>query len=112
MTRRQDNGFIAQLYLLSAYDDLWENVLPHLSRHRVVYECVDVSKLSPNSYALLCMAYDIEYGTSHTDLNDLSSDEVVDFDIFCALCCAIVINAYGHDAVRVAARRKRGEKNG
>ncbi len=111
MTRRQDNGFIAQLFLLSADEKLWEAVLPTLSRHRVSYECIDVFDMTENSYALLCMAYDIENGTSHTDIGDLTNEEIVDFDTFCLVCCAFVICAFGNDAIRIAAKRRK-DSNG
>lgn len=107
LTRRQDNGFIAQLFLLSADERLWNTVLPSLFRHRVGYESIDVCAMTDNAYALLCMAYDMETGTSHTDIGDLCDEEVVDFDTFCVVCCAFVIAAFGNDAVRIAAKRRK-----
>ena len=34
-------------------------------------------------------SYDLGNGTSHTDIEDLSNDEVVDFDLFRMVCSAI-----------------------
>lgn len=46
---------------------------------------------------------DMECGSAHTDLLDLSDDEVVDLDVFCT---AVVIVAYGMDAIKIAKKQR------
>ena len=51
-------------------------------------------------------ALDLEYGSAHSDLLDLSDDEVVDFDVFRMICYAVAISAYGLDAVKVSEKQR------
>jgi len=39
-----------------------------------------------NPHNLFTTALDLEYGSAHSDLLDLSDDEVVDFDVFRMIC--------------------------
>ena len=53
---------------------------------------------------------DIQYGSSHIDLYELTLDEIVDFDAFRVICNSVAICLYGMDAVKVAEKRKRYKK--
>ena len=112
LTHRNDNGFIAQLFLLSAEETLWKQVSDFLFDGKFSYGEVSRFGLTDNAYTFFCMAYDLENGTSHTDIGDLSDDEVVDFDVFRMVCNAVVIRAYGFDAIRIAGKRKKEDRRG
>ena len=51
-------------------------------------------------------ALDLEYGSAHSDLLDLSDDEVVDFDVFRIICYGVAISAYGLDAIKVSEKQR------
>ena len=72
LTHRNDNGFIAQLFLLSADETLWGRVAGLLVDGAFRYGEVSRFDLSDEAYSFFCMAYDLENGTSHTDIGDLS----------------------------------------
>lgn len=110
-SRRKDHSFTAQTFLLSASKTLWERAQDILCLSGFIYDCMDISSFSSEDYALYCAAMDMEHGTSHCDIEDLSNDEVVDFDVFRSICYAVCIYVYGHDAVVIANRRKRKQKN-
>ena len=93
-TRRRDNNFAAQLYLLTVSETLWKRISRHIYYDHVEYASVWLDELPVNDYALFSIASDLESGTDHTDIEDLSNDEVVDFDIFRAVCHAITICAF------------------
>jgi len=59
-----------------------------------------------NPHNLFTTALDLEYGSAHSDLLDLSDDEVVDFDVFRMICYAVAISAYGLDAIRVSEKQR------
>lgn len=75
-----------------------------------MYDCIDLKNIHPNDYTLFCAAMDIQYGGHHCNVDELSNDEVVDFDVFRAICYAVCIYVYGHDVVVIANRRKRSRK--
>ena len=94
--RGNDKNLIAQLFILTATES---------------------RAFSENDYLFYCIAYDLGNGTSHTDIEDLSNDEVVDFDLFRVVCSAIAISVYGYDAIRVSERfrkhkRRKSRKGG
>ncbi len=111
-TRRKDNSFTAQTFLLSASQNLWEKAKEVISPSGFLYDCMDISGFSSEDYTLFCAAMDMEYGGSHCDIEDLSNDEVVDFDVFRAICYAVCIYVYGRDVVFIANKRKRIRKKG
>lgn len=111
-SRRKDNSFLAQTFLLSCSKDLWERAKDVFCTGRYIYDCMDLKNIQPNDYTLFCAAMDIQYGGHHCDIEDLSNDEVVDFDVFRAICYAVCIYVYGRDVVSIANKRKRRGKNG
>lgn len=78
MTRRKDASFIAQLFLLSTFDELWSKAKESLYVDHVEYSEMDLKGVSENDYPCYCASVDMRYGSSHTDLYDLSNDEAVD----------------------------------
>lgn len=110
-SRRRDNSFVAQTFLLSSSKTLWEKAREALGSSGFAYSHMNIGGFSSEDYTLFCAAMDMEYGGSHCDIEDLSNDEVVEFDVFRAICYAVCIYVYGLDAVVIANQRKRNRKN-
>ena len=119
--RGNDKSLIAQLFVLTATESLWNASEAAIGKSSISYLDIDFRAFSENDYLFYCIAYDIKNGTSHTDIEDLSNDEVVDFDLFRVVGSAIAISVYGYDAIRVSERfrkhkrrksRKGGQKHG
>lgn len=108
---RHDNNFLAQLYLLTASKELWHIVSKSICSDGVIYDDVSLAGPSINDYTLFNIAADMEYGSEHAEMEDLTNDEIVDFDVFRTVCHAITIAAYGMDAVRVAERKPKRRKH-
>ena len=109
-SRRKDNSFAAQIYLLSASGTLWEKTRDCICSGGISYTDVDIAGITPEDYTLYCAAMDFENAGSHTDIEDLSNDEVVDFEVFRAICYAVCINAYGTEVTVISERRKKYRK--
>lgn len=109
--RKPDRALIAQIFLLSAYDELWQESFLSLTKQGFQYAEIDFEHLDINAQDLLMTAIDMEYGSAHADLLDLSDDEVVDFDVFRTICTAVVIGAYGMDAIKIAEKQRPKRKN-
>jgi hypothetical protein len=107
-TRKASNNLIAQIFLLSAYESLWVEAKKVLERNCVVYSALGltIKEIDVNPHNLFTTALDLEYGSAHSDLLDLSDDEVVDFDVFRMICYAVAISAYGLDAVKVSEKQR------
>ena len=115
--RGNDKSLIAQLFVLTATESLWCASDEAIGKSSVSYLDIDFRAFSENDYLFYCIAYDLGNGTSHTDIEDLSNDEVVDFDLFRVVCSAIAISVYGYDAIRVSERfrkhkRRKSRKGG
>lgn len=119
--RGNDKNLIAQLFILTATESLWNASDDAIGKSSISYLDIDFRAFSENDYLFYCIAYDLGNGTSHTDIEDLSNDEVVDFDLFRVVCSAIAISVYGYDAIRVSEQfrkhksrksRKGGRKHG
>ena len=108
-TRKASNKLIALIFLLSVYESLWNEAKKVLERNSVVYSALEltVNGIDVNSHNLFITALDLEYGSAHSDLLDLSDDEVVDFDVFRMICYAVAISAYGVDAIKVGEKQRR-----
>lgn len=96
-TRKVSKKFMAQIFLLSAYEPLWNETKKVLERNCVVYSELEIGAegIDVNAHNLYLTAFDLEYGSAHSDPPDLSDDEVVDFDVFRMICYAVAISAYG-----------------
>ena len=107
-TRKASNNFIAQIFLLSAYESLWNEAKKVLERNCVVYSALEISikGIEVNPHNLFMTALDLEYSSVHSDLLDLSDDEVVDFDVFRMICYAAAISAYGLDAIKISEKQR------
>ena len=107
-TRKASKNLIAQIFLLSAYESLWVETKKVLERNCVVYSALEltIKGIDVNPHNLFTTALDLEYGSAHSDLLDLSDDEVVDFDVFRMICYAVAISAYGLDAIRVSEKQR------
>ena len=83
-TRRVNENFMAQIFLLSAYELLWNETKKVLEQNCVIYfdRKINAEGVDVNAHNLYLTAFDLEYGSAHSDLLDLSDDEVVDFDVF------------------------------
>ena len=94
--------------MLSAYESLWVETKKVLERNCVVYSALEltIKGIDVNPHNLFTTALDLEYGSAHSDLLDLSDDEVVDFDVFRMICYAVAISAYGLDAIRVSEKQR------
>ena len=115
--RGNDKSLIAQLFVLTATESLWSASDDAIGKSSISYLDIDFRAFSENDYLFYCIAYDLGNGTSHTDIEDLSNDEVVDFDLFRVVCSAIAISVYGYDAIRVSERfrkhkRRKSRKGG
>lgn len=118
-TRKVSENFMAQIFLLSAYEPLWNETKKALDRSCVIYSDLKLGTegIDVNAHNLYLTAFDLEYGSAHSDLLDLSDDEVVDFDVFRMICYAVAISAYGFDVIKISEKkrskhRKRKRKEG
>jgi len=92
LIHRKDNVLLAQTYILSATDSLWEKAKSCICKDGIHFREVSFHDFSGSDYLFYCIAYDIANGTSHTDIEDLANDEVIDFELFRLICNAIVIH--------------------
>lgn len=79
-TRKASKNLIAQIFLLSSYESLWVEAKKVLERNCVVYSALEISikGIDVNPHNLFTTALDLEYGSAHSDLLDLSDDEVTE----------------------------------
>lgn len=107
LTRKNEYSFIAQIFLLSISETMWQSAKDVLYSGRIDYSNMDIRKFGNNDYLYFCAAMDLQYGSSHTGINDLSNDEVIDFDAFRMICHAVAIFVYGMDTVRIAEKKRK-----
>jgi hypothetical protein len=113
MVKKADNFATAQLYLLSAHEELWQETRKVLEADGVVYSAMAdaVSELDADAFELYLAASVWEYGTVSADYADLSDEEAVSFDVFRVVCYAVPIGLYGMDAIKISERRPAKQKN-
>ena len=113
MVKKADNSATAQLYLLSAHEELWQETRKVLEADGVVYSAMAyaVSDLDADAFELYLAASVWEYGTVSADYADLSDEEAVSFDVFRVICYAVPIGLYGMDAIKISERRPAKQKN-
>ena len=107
LTRKNEYSFIAQIFLLSISETMWQSAKDVLYSGRIDYSNMDIRRFGNNDYLYFCAAMDLQYGSSHTGINDLSNDEVIDFDAFRMICHAVAIFVYGMDTVRIAEKKRK-----
>ena len=113
MVRKAEQPLIAQLYLLSAHEALWQEARKVLEADGVVYSAMadTVSELDADAFELYLAAFVWEYGAVFTDYADLSDEEAVSFDVFRVVSYAVPIGLYGMDAIKISERRPEKQKN-
>ena len=113
MIRRVEQPLIAQLYLLSAHEELWKETQKVLEADGVVYSAMAdaASELDADAFELYLAASVWEYGAFSADYADLSDEESVFFDVFRVICYAVPIGLYGTDAIKISERRPAKQKN-
>lgn len=110
-TRKADSILVAQIFLLSAYDELWQEARKVTEQNCIVFSALEIGAdgMNLNAYNLFLAAWDLEYGSTHLNYLDLSDDEAVGFDVFRVICYAAAISAYGLDVIKISEKqRKRG----
>lgn len=110
-TRNRDGRLLAQLYLLSAGEGLWERIVPALADGRIEYYAIHIGDMTVEEYTLYSVAMDLQFGTNRTEIEDLSNDEVVEFSLFRVICYAMAIAAFGYDVIRIAEKKPKHKKN-
>lgn len=104
LMRKPSRNYMAQIFLLSAYDELWKEAKTVIQRNDVLYSELKfgVQGIDIRAYHLYLTAMNFEYGLAHINILDLSDDETVDFDVFRIICYSAAICAYGMDAVKIS----------
>ena len=94
MVKKADNSVVAQLYLLSAHEELWQETRKVLEADGVVYSAMAyaVSELEADAFELYLAASVWEYGAVHAEYAHLSDEEAVSFDVFRVICYAVRSN--------------------
>lgn len=111
-TGKADGILIAQIFLLSAFDELWREARKVIEQNCIVFSALEIGAegIDLNAYKLLLAAWDLEYGSTHLNYLDLSDEETLDFDVFRVICYAAAISAYGLDVIKISEKqRKRKE---
>ena len=113
LVRKTEYSLIAQLYLLSAHEALWQETRKVLEADGVVYSAMAdaVSELDADAFELFLTASVWEYCAVSADYADLSDEEAVSFDVFRVVCYAVPIGLYGADAIKISERRPAKQKN-
>ena len=112
MVKKADNSATAQLYLLSAHEELWQETRKVLEADGVVYSAMadEVSALDADAFELYLAASVWEYGAVSADYANLSDEEAVSFDVFRVVSYAVPIGLYGMDAIKISERRPGKQK--
>ena len=112
MIRRVEQPLIAQLYLLSAHEELWKETRKVLDSDGVVYSAMAdaVSELDADAFELYLAASVWKYGAISAEYADLSDEEAVSFDVFRAICYSVFLGLYGMDAVKISERKPKKQK--
>ena len=71
-SRRKDNSFTAQTFLLSASKDLWSRADDVFRSGGYIYDYMELGGISESDYTLYCAAVDLQCGGSHCDIADLT----------------------------------------
>ena len=107
-----DHSMIAQIYLLAAHEELWQESSKVLEEDGVVYSdlAYAVSELDADAFELYLAASVWEYGAVTAEYADLSDEEAVSFDVFRAICYAVPIGLYGMDVLKISERKPKNQK--
>lgn len=66
-TRKADGILIAQIFLISAFDELWREARKVIEQNCIVFSALEIGAegIDVNAYKLLLAAWDLEYGSTH-----------------------------------------------
>lgn len=109
--RQKNERYIAQIYILTATEGIWNAVKPYVTKDGVLYNSVSFHNMATEDYIYYSTAFDFANNTSHLTLEDLSNDEIVDFDIFRVICCAITVSVFGGEVLKLSEPKKKRYKN-
>ena len=109
---KANHSLIAQIYLLAAHEELWQESSKVLEEDGVVYSALAyaVSELDADAFELYLAASIWEYGAVTAEYADLSDEEAVSFDVFRAICYAVPIGLYGMDVHKISERKPKNQK--
>lgn len=109
---KANHSLIAQIYLLAAHEELWQESSKVLEEDGVVYSALAyaVSELDADAFELYLAASVWEYGAVTAEYADLSDEEAVSFDVFRAICYAVPIGLYGMDVPKISERKPKNQK--
>ncbi len=107
---KKDRVLLAQLYLLTAKKELWERAQKAFFSDGVSYSEIKKSGIFETEYNLLSVASDLEYHLCRIGIEDLVTDEIVNFESFCLICYGICIAVYGEDVVVIADQTQKGNE--
>ena len=111
-TRRASNRLVAQIFLLSAHKELWDEVRKVLETDGIVYSALDISirDIDIDPYPLVATALNLAYGSLYSNMEDLTDDEFVDVELFQVICYAVAISIYGVDVIKISEKQKEANK--
>ena len=109
---KTDHSLIAQIYLLAAHENLWQEASRVLEGDGVVYSALDyaVSELDADAFELYLAASVWKYGAISAGYADLSDEEAVSFDVFRVVCYSVPLGLYGMDVVKISERKPKKQK--
>ena len=103
---------IAQIYLLSANERLWDRAKPFLTHNLLML--LKVSSVTDKTERdLLILSNRFVFGAKVMEFEDIADGESTDFDTFFLICNSVLLSVYGEDVIRIAEhykRRKRKKK--
>lgn len=86
---------ITAVYMLTGEKDLWERAENAVTSRAIHFDQIDVAGISDYGYALLCLARDFFYGTTHATLKDFSNNYIIADRILYLTLTAIKIGRNG-----------------
>ena len=109
---KADHSLIAQIYLLAAHEELWQEASSVLEGDGVVYLALAyaVSELGTDAFELYLAASVWKYGAISAKYADLSDEEPVSFDVFRAICYSVPLGLYGMDVVKISEKKPKKRK--
>ncbi len=92
---RHNRVKMSVLYLLTADGKLWNASKHHIRHGHIDLEGIRVKKCSEKSYALLCCAKDLAFGTAHICVYDLADMDIITPKLYGTIITAIGIRRNG-----------------
>lgn len=92
---RQDSGYAAAVYLLSADEMLWEKVQKNVQDTGIYFDRIRLGRVTLEQYILFHAAKDVYFGTKHIRLSELMDRELVADEMLRLIVNAFVIEKCG-----------------